>query len=653
MPCSEDTPLTLEYGGTSQTFTTPEQLSSYILGEFRAAQKNTGEGSELEDMTIYYPSDEYTGYEVIDTPGPNFAGAGTKHYEIARKCIQEADICIFVMNYSNHLTHDEQKFLEEIRTVFAEQGKFYSLFVAVNRIDERYASEVEKSVCRLVDYIRSRLEGLGYRNIILFGTSALQSFYLDKTSDFMRELNICPQNNEPLTPELETLFDDYPKQAKKHTTELAFMETALRNLKHFHGVKKPTASDIKIFSGIPQLEQHLKYIGESKVDNEIVYNVIMRCEGYFSAIRNALLVTRLLELSEQDKDALTELDKLMGDFTRRVQEIIASLQKAADSGIRNTVLLELARASESNRDEILGLVEETCRLTIRNIHITEEDISSAKDGRITGSLRAINSAVKEAAADLSVRYTKAVIATSESVNSYHSREVEKLLRNAREKVLEEFARVKSRLNNDAALSLINEFRIPEFPPSLNKLDFTAGSFDASGIDEQFFMSAAESSHTRVSEIKYRKESRRERRSARGFWEKVKAFFGAEYYEYRDVQIPYEEFRDVYDADRFRRTIAAILEKNVRRSVVNVIKEVNRAAEHDAEEIFSDISRQCEEINAQYMENFRTLSNDIQTAIDTTGKHRLSLLGDIDALKKIADDLSAFFSMWDEVLGGGR
>ncbi|MBR0034110.1 MAG: dynamin family protein, partial [Synergistaceae bacterium] len=518
MPCSEDTPLTLEYGGTSQTFTTPEQLSSYILGEFRAAQKNTGEGSELEDMTIYYPSDEYTGYEVIDTPGPNFAGAGTKHYEIARKCIQEADICIFVMNYSNHLTHDEQKFLEEIRTVFAEQGKFYSLFVAVNRIDERYASEVEKSVCRLVDYIRSRLEGLGYRNIILFGTSALQSFYLDKTSDFMRELNICPQNNEPLTPELETLFDDYPKQAKKHTTELAFMETALRNLKHFHGVKKPTASDIKIFSGIPQLEQHLKYIGESKVDNEIVYNVIMRCEGYFSAIRNALLVTRLLELSEQDKDALTELDKLMGDFTRRVQEIIASLQKAADSGIRNTVLLELARASESNRDEILGLVEETCRLTIRNIHITEEDISSAKDGRITGSLRAINSAVKEAAADLSVRYTKAVIATSESVNSYHSREVEKLLRNAREKVLEEFARVKSRLNNDAALSLINEFRIPEFPPSLNKLDFTAGSFDASGIDEQFFMSAAESSHTRVSEIKYRKESRRERRSARGFWE---------------------------------------------------------------------------------------------------------------------------------------
>ena len=84
--------------------------------------------------------------------------------------------------------------------------------------------------------------------------------------------------------------------------------------------------------------------------------------------------------------------------------------------------------------------------------------------------------------------------------------------------------------------------------------------------------------------------------------------------------------------------------------MNVIKEVNKAAEHDAEEIFSDISRQCEEINAQYMENFRTLSSDIQTAIDTTGKHRLSLLGDIDAIRKIGEDLSGFFSMWDEVLG---
>ena len=292
VPCGEDMPLTLDYQGKTH----------------KAAQKKTGEGSGLEDMTIHYPSDEYTGYEVIDTPGPNFAGAGKEHYRIARDCIREADICIFVMNYSNHLTTDEENFLEEIRSSFSDNGKFYSLFIAVNRIDERYSSEVEKSVCRLVDYIRSRLDGLGYRNIVLFGTSALQSFYLAKTEALMKELNISVPDDEPLSPVLDEVFDDYPKQAKKHTNELAFIETSLRNLKHFHGVKRPTASDVENFSGIPQLERHLQYIGESKVDNEIVNNVIARCDGYFSAISNSLLITRFLELCEEDRAALEELD---------------------------------------------------------------------------------------------------------------------------------------------------------------------------------------------------------------------------------------------------------------------------------------------------------------------------------------------------------
>ena len=74
---------------------------------------------------------------------------------------------------------------------------------------------------------------------------------------------------------------------------------------------------IENFSGIPQLERHLQYIGESKVDNEIVNNLITRCDGYFSAISNSLLITRLLELSEEDRAALEKLDELMRKFTRR------------------------------------------------------------------------------------------------------------------------------------------------------------------------------------------------------------------------------------------------------------------------------------------------------------------------------------------------
>ena len=655
VPCSEDTPLTLEYQGMTQTFETPEALSKYILDEFKAAQKNTGEGSGLEDMTIYYPSDEYTGYEVIDTPGPNFAGAGEEHYRIARDCIREADICIFVMNYSNHLTTDEQKFLEEIRSSFTDQGKFYSLFIAVNRIDERYASEVEKSVSRLVDYIRSRLEGLGYMNIVLFGTSALQSFYLDKTFSLMRELNISPSDDEPLAPFLESMFDDYPKQTRKHTNELAFIETALRNLKHFHGVRKPTASDIGNFSGIPQLEHHLQYIGEAKVDNEIVSHVIGKCDGYFSEISNALLLTKLLELSEADRAAIVELDRRMRDFTYEAQRKIDDVNLTADDRIKKSMLLELTRESASNRDEILGIVEESCSLAVKKAEISEDDLITAgdKDAPIPPAIRKLNTSMLEIAAELSARYADAIRKTSESVNIEHTKQVEQLLSDHRGKVNALFEDVKSQVDAPAALSLIDEFSIPDFPPSLSKLDMTPGSFGGAVIEDAFLKAAAEDSHSRVTEKKTKTESRRVKREARGFWENVCSFFGKEYYEYRDFPIPYDDTRDVYDVGRFKRIVAAALEKKVRNSVEAVMRRVNDAAERDAERIFSVIADQCEKIRGQYMANFESLSNDIQMTIDTKNQHRQSLLNDIAALNGIAEDFRPLFAMWDEVKNGRK
>ena len=651
VPCSEDTPLRLDYQGRSQTFETPEALNSCILGEFKAAQKQTGEGSGLEDMTIYYPSDEYTGYEVIDTTGPNFAGAGEEHYRIARDCIREADICIFVMNYSAHLTTDEEKFLKEIRSSFSDSGKFYSLFIAVNRIDERYASEVEKSVCRLVDYIRSRLEELGYRNIVLFGTSALQSFYLTKTEALMKELNICPADDEPLAPVLEEVFDDYPKQAKRHTNELAFIETSLRNLKRFHGVRRPTASDIENFSGIPQLERHLQYIGESKVDNEIVNNLITRCDGYFSAISNSLLITRLLELSEEDRAALEKLDELMRKFTRKAQQITSSVNIPAKMyHQRNEMLLELSRASESSRDEILGIVDESCSLAVNTAGITKEDLTNARDGKTTPAMKKVIASGLEIAAGLSARYADAIRKTSESVNIDYSRQVEEILSQVRKDVDAEFECVKSKVDNPTAMSLINEFRIPDFPPSLS-LDITSRGFDGAVIEDSFLTMAADDAHSRVTEKKTRTERRKVRREAEGIWENICEFFGSEYYEYRDFQIPYEETREVYDVDKFRLILTSALEKRVRKSVASVMREVNKAAQHDAEEIFADIVRQCQEISGQYMENFRNLSNDIQMTIDSKSRHRESLLNDIAALNGISEDFRPFFAMWDYVKNG--
>ena len=170
--------IALDYQGETRTFDTVKGIHDFIEKAFKDAQQETGEKAGLADMVIHYPQQGMDSCVIMDTPGPNYAGAGEEHARIASECIREADICIFVMNYSNYLTHDEEKFLKEIRTYFEAQGKFYSFFVAINRIDERYAAEVEKSTTRVIDYIQGRLEAPGYHGVLAFGTSALSFYYL-------------------------------------------------------------------------------------------------------------------------------------------------------------------------------------------------------------------------------------------------------------------------------------------------------------------------------------------------------------------------------------------------------------------------------------------------------------------------------------------
>ena len=191
IPAKEkDTPLTLKYKGETRIFDNAEDLKEFIGNEFKNAQKETGEGAGLPDMEITYPSDRgLNGYEIWDTPGPNVAFTG-EHEKNAKERVAQADVCIFVMNYSNHLTTDEVKFLAYAHEIFQKNNKFYSLFITVNRLDERYAVNEGKSVDRVIDYLGYRLERLDppYKNIVLFGTSALQKFYLDNVIDFVKEL---------------------------------------------------------------------------------------------------------------------------------------------------------------------------------------------------------------------------------------------------------------------------------------------------------------------------------------------------------------------------------------------------------------------------------------------------------------------------------
>ncbi|MBR1418440.1 MAG: dynamin family protein [Synergistaceae bacterium] len=652
VPEREDSALILEYQGNEQIFDTSEALKNYIESEFEIAQKHTNEGSGLENMIIHYPSEEFSGYEVWDTPGPNFAGAGDEHRKIAENCIESADICIFIVNYSNHLTDDEEKFLRQIHEVFKRNNKFYSLFVAVNRIDERYSSEVEKSVSRLVDYIRSRFEELGYKNIIFFGTSALQSFYLDKVLELVGD-NIDDYDS------LEDCIKAFKKTHRKFMTQLHSVETALGNLQAFHNINEPSSEDLRSSSGIPPLERYLKYVGEQKVDSEIVDNVITRCENQFDMIKNANLISKLLELSDDDRKYLVELGKLFDGLRIEVKKTVDGIQSRVSDENISSARLNVVKAAQDSRREVLSNVEGMCRDVINNTPLNEDDIEQLRAGTFSDNMTEINNNIAAAMVGLNRRSAETVAAMTKSESDKFSLKVEAGIQKAREEISRKTDEVREKVKNARAQDIITAFSIPDFPPSLNKMSFEAKAFDAN-LDDDFLKAQAERQHRTEYETKYKTETvtktrtaTRERKS-RGFWESVASFFGKKYYEdyeqeyTEQITKPYQVSKDVYNVEGFKQSILYELQNRVRNVVERAHDEIQEEAEKIVQAIYSNIRTQCYNINAEYMKLFEDFSNDIKIASDETSQHKKALEDDIAALREIDERFVPFFTMWYDI-----
>lgn len=167
----------LEMEGKKMNFASAQEMKKYILGEFKAAEEKEGFG--IPDMNIgYIPIDNgLSSYTIYDTPGPDLAGADD-HKKAAYKAINEVDVVIFSIDYSKYLTDTEMSYLKDIKEVFSEKQKFYSLIINVNKLDLRYGNEGDKSVVRILDFIKKRLISIApeFEDAIVIGTSALTYF---------------------------------------------------------------------------------------------------------------------------------------------------------------------------------------------------------------------------------------------------------------------------------------------------------------------------------------------------------------------------------------------------------------------------------------------------------------------------------------------
>ena len=222
----ENRDIFIEHEGRIKYFSRPEDLKNFMADKFREAAKDS---SPLEDFRVTlraFPK-MMRGITIVDTPGPNLAGA-EGHRSIAYSEIGTEDIPLFVMNYSVHLTEDETALFE---AVYAERKN--TVIVALNRIDEMYSSEVVKSYERAADYIASRLNALGYEDFLIIPVSALTAVYV-------HEMDKVPEHKRvSFSRHIENLRKKY-KGTDKNTV-VSFIRSTLKTRKDFHGqdIKSP------------------------------------------------------------------------------------------------------------------------------------------------------------------------------------------------------------------------------------------------------------------------------------------------------------------------------------------------------------------------------------------------------------------------------
>ena len=313
----------LNYEGKSIKFASPQESKKYLLDVFKSVEFDSENGYGIEDMELGYISqnESLSSLVIYDTPGPNLAGA-FKHEESAVKAIDNTDVGIFLINYVNHLTNDEESLLKKIKGVFEGKKKYHSLIFDINQTDHRFTNEGDKCLVRVIDFIREKLISIApeFKDSIIFGTSALTYFNALET----------PAINgfEDLkTTEVDNIeYEIGARMAKnklngEQKTKLKFLKDQVGNAATFMNQTFTNLQQVKQFSGMPDLLNYVQYVTRNKARAERLNSLIGSIDREIVAIWNLFKFTDLENQLAENKEKLEKAKKILETFHNEVKTI--------------------------------------------------------------------------------------------------------------------------------------------------------------------------------------------------------------------------------------------------------------------------------------------------------------------------------------------
>jgi len=194
------------------------------------------------------------------------------------------------------LTNDEENYLRQIKDHFEKNNKYHSLILVVNKTDSMFTSNEKKSVVRFLDYLRTKLNDLSYKNFVILGCSALTYFSANELSNIKELSELNNLEGDDLI-----LFIRQNQEKYKKTSEyikLSFTNDMLNNLSDFYGIDG-TINTVKEYSKFPQLLQFTNNLLEKKIMNEKINLASIKISQYLSIIET--------DFSQEFKNELKEV----------------------------------------------------------------------------------------------------------------------------------------------------------------------------------------------------------------------------------------------------------------------------------------------------------------------------------------------------------
>lgn len=314
---------TLEYNNEKKKFEDGNAMRQYIKKIFKDASMNKESGYAVPDMTIGYKEIDngLSTYTIYDTPGPDLAGA-SGHKKAAAKAIEDSDVMIFSIDFSKYFTDEEVNYLKVIKEKFTKNQKYYSLILDVNKLDTRYSSEEDKSVVRILDFLREKLISIApeFRDSIVVGTSALTYFdciAIEKLEEFDKM-----SSNGNLKDNIYILKNQWVDEDCKpeEVNRLQFIHTMLSNMETFERITPSTVGQIKSISGMPNLLSYVEYIANEKARIEKVNSLIYKIDNLYTDIQNLFVFQRLEEELTNNQKKIEEVKAILYEFSENIEK---------------------------------------------------------------------------------------------------------------------------------------------------------------------------------------------------------------------------------------------------------------------------------------------------------------------------------------------